>query len=180
MVLTPFPVDGGIPEEVVVAWAVLFHHRNKAGILSGVRVEHLQSWLHAATKEKLLDPTHWEKVVRLIQDAFYKCDLTEECTWKTLILIPKGNGESRGIYLVEFLWKTVMGILNCCLMVAIQFHDTLHGLCTDRGTRTTYLESKLIQHLMAMMEEVLYYIFSYIHKGYDNTDCGRCLDILAA
>ena len=49
MALTPFPVDDGILEEVVVPWVVCFHHRNRSRSLSWVRVEHLWSWLHAAT-----------------------------------------------------------------------------------------------------------------------------------
>ena len=57
------------------------------------------------------------------------------------------------------LWKTVRGILNRCLMVAIQFHDTLHGLRKGRGTMNTSLEANLIQQPMAMSEEVLYDIF---------------------
>ena len=73
-----------------------------------------------------------------------------------------------------------MGILNCRLMAEIQFHDTLHGLSTGRGTRTTSLEAKLLKHIMSMREEVLYDIFLYIHKGYDAPDCGCCLGILAA
>ena len=41
-------------------------------------------------------------------------------------------------------------------MVAIQFHDTIHGFCTGRGTGTDPLKAKLIQQLTAMKEEVLY------------------------
>ena len=73
-----------------------------------------------------------------------------------------------------------MGILNCHLMAEIQFHNTLHGLRTGRGTRTTSLEANLLQHLISMREEVLYNIFLYLHKPYDTPDCGRCLDIIAA
>ena len=104
MVLTPFPVDDGIPEEVVVALAVFFHHWNRAGSPSGVRVVHLRSWLHAETKEKSPDPTHWEKVVELTQAAFYKGHLAELCTWQTVFLITHGNGRNfRRIGLVEVL-----------------------------------------------------------------------------
>ena len=73
-----------------------------------------------------------------------------------------------------------MGILDSRLMVAIQFHKTLHGLCSGRETRTTSLESKLLQQMMDMGEEVLYNIFLYLHKSYDIPECGLCLDIIAA
>ena len=74
----------------------------------------------------------------------------------------------------------MMGILRCRLMAVIQFHDTIHGLSTGRGTSTTSLEENLIQQLMAMREEFLYDIVLYLHKDYDAPDCGRCLYILAA
>ena len=63
----------------------------------------------------------------MMQAAFHKGHLAEECTWKTFVLIPKGNGDFRGIGLVEVVWNTMTGILNCRLMVAIQFHNTFHG-----------------------------------------------------
>ena len=59
MVLTPLPVDAGISEVVVVAWSVCYLHRNRPGSLSGVRVEQLRYWFHAATREKYSDPKHW-------------------------------------------------------------------------------------------------------------------------
>ena len=81
MALIPFPVDDGIPEEVVVAWVVCYLNWNRAGSPSGVRVEQLRSWLHAATRKKWPDSTHWENVVGLIQAAFLEGHLAEECTW---------------------------------------------------------------------------------------------------
>ena len=51
---------------------------------------------------------------------------------------------------MEVLWKTVTGILNRILAATIQLHDTLHILRTGRGTGNDYLESNLIQQMMAM------------------------------
>lgn len=82
--------------------------------------------------------------------------------------------------LVEVLWETVTGILNRRLTAAIQFHNTLHGFRTVRGTGTAYLESKMLQQLMAMREEFLYDIFLDLNKSYDALDRNLCLDILAA
>ena len=93
----------------------------------------------------------WEKFLGMIQSVFREGHLTEECTWRTIVLIPKGNSNFCGIRLVEVLWKIVTGILNCRLTTAIQFHDTLHGFCTGRGTGTTSLEATMPQQLMAMM-----------------------------
>ena len=93
-----------------------------------------------------------------------KGHLTGNC--RTAVLIPKGNGYFHGISLVEVLWKMVTGILNFFLVGNIQFHDTLHSFRTGRGAGNAYLEAKLLQKLMDMMEEVLYEIFSYLHKSY--------------
>ena len=56
-----------------------------------MRAENLRFWTEAAIQEESPDPTHWEKVVGLIQAAFCKGRLAEECSWKTVVLIPKGN-----------------------------------------------------------------------------------------
>ena len=58
-----------------------------------------------------------------------------------------------------FPCKTVIEILNCHLMAVIQFHDTLHGFYTFRGTGTTSPKSIMLQQLVDMREYVLYEIF---------------------
>ena len=60
---------------------------------------------------------------------------------------------------MEVMWNTVTGILNLHLMSEIKFHNTLHGFYMGRGTGDASLESKLLQQLMDMREEVLYEIF---------------------
>ena len=50
--------------------------------------------------------------VGLIQAAFRKGHLAEECACQTIIVIPKGNGDFCYIGLVEVLWKTVTGVLD--------------------------------------------------------------------
>ena len=114
----------------------------------------------------------------MIQAAFHEGHLTEECTWNTVVLILKGNGYFQGIGLVEVLWKTVMGIMNFHLTAATQFHDTLHGFHTRRGTRTASLESNLIQQVTAMPEEVLYEKLLELHKACNALDRYWCLNIL--
>ena len=99
---------------------------------------------------------------------------------KTVVLIPKGYRYFHEIHFVDVLWKTVRGILNRCLTAAIQFHGTLHGFRTGRGTGTASLEAKLIHQMTLIREELLYKIFLDIHKAYDALDCVQCLDILAA
>ena len=47
----------------------------------------------------------WGKVVEMTQTAFREGKLAEEAAWQTVVLIPKGKGEFRGIGLVEVTWK---------------------------------------------------------------------------
>ena len=76
------------------------------------------------------------------------------------------------------MWKVVTAILNRQLTSSITFHDFLPRFWAGRGTGTATLESKLLQQLSALREEVLYVIFLYLHKAYDVLDRSRCLDIL--
>ena len=71
--------------------------------------------------------------------------MAEEATWQTVVFIPKGRKEYRGIGLVEAMWKVVAAILHCRLATAITYHDFLHGFRAGRGTGTATLEAKLLQ-----------------------------------
>ena len=69
-------------------------------------------------------------------------------------------------------------ILNRRLTVSITFHNFLHGFRAARGEGTATLDAKLLQHLAALREEVLYVIILDLHKSYDALDRSRCLEIL--
>ena len=63
-----------------------------------------------------------------MQAAFRDGTLAEECTWHTVVLIPKGgSGDFRGIGLVEILWKKVASLLNLQIMTDIKLHNVLQG-----------------------------------------------------
>ena len=142
--------------------------RNISGGPSRIRAEHLKGWLAAAKRggmaeEKGKEKTEaeeegeelWGKVVEMTQTAFREGKLAEEATWQTVVLIPKGKGEFRGIGLVEVTWKVVAVILHRRLTTGIQLHGALHRFREGRGTGTASLEAKLLQQLAAMREEVL-------------------------
>ena len=81
-------------------------------------------------------------------------------------MIPKGGGINfRGVGLVEVLRKEISGITNFRLLSSIQFHDTLHGFCAGRGSRTATLKSKLLQKIIFMRETVLHEIFIDLRKS---------------
>ena len=120
----------------------------------------------------------WGKVVEMTQTAFREGKLTEEAAWQTVVMIPKGKGEFRGIGLVEVTWKVMAVILHLRLTTGLQLHDTLHGFREGCGSGTSTLEAKLLQQLTAMREEVLYVIFLDMTKAYDALDRSRSLEIL--
>ena len=117
-------------------------------------------------------------MVEITQTAFREGKLAEEAMWQTVVLIPKGKGEYRGIGLVEVTWKVVAVILHRRLTKGITFHDALHGFREGRGTGTATLDAKLLQQLASMREEVLYVIFLDLTKAYDALDRLRSLEIL--
>ena len=59
---------------------------------------------------------------------------------------------------------------NSRFTASIAFHGVLHVFQESCGTGTSSLESKLIQKLTDMREEVLYTIFLDLHKAYDALD----------
>ena len=69
----------------------------------------------------------------------------------------------------------MVAILNHRFTSSITYHDVLHGFRAGRGTGTATLESKLLQKLAAMRDEVLYAIFLDLTKAYDALDRSRCL-----
>ena len=117
-------------------------------------------------------------MVEITQTAFREGHLAEEATCQTVVLIPKGKKEYRGIGLVEVTWKVVAVILHFRITTAIKFHDALHGFREGRGTETATLEAKLLQQLAAMREEVLYVIFLDLTKAYDALYRSRSLEIM--
>ena len=112
-----------------------------------MQAEQLRQWMIATTYNNSPDATNWLKVVAIVQAAFQDGTLAEELTWQTVILIPKGKGDFRGVVLVKVLWKTIVSLLNCRLTSAISFHDTLHGFRAGRGTGTATLKANLLKHI---------------------------------
>ena len=95
-----------------------------------------------------------------MQVVFHDCALAKESTWQTVVLIFKrAIRDFRGIGMVEVLWNTVTSLLNRQLTTAINLHDVMHRFLVRQRKGTVSLEAKLIQHLMAMREAVLFEIF---------------------
>ena len=124
------------------------------------------------------EPTKWEKVVELVQLAFYHGVLTEEAAWQSVVLIKKGGGYYQGIGLIEVILKAVAVILNRHFTAAITYHDLLHGFWVGCGTGTATLKLNMIQQVAALRKEVLHAILLDLQKAYNALDRSRCLFIL--
>ena len=119
----------------------------------GMKVEHIKAWLWEETREKYPDTETWDKVVSVIQVAFWEGYIPEALMWKTIVLIPKGGGKYRGIGLVETTWKVCTPIVNSWLQSSIVLHDVLHGFLQGGGTETSIVEAKLEQQLARIVHE---------------------------
>ena len=56
--------------------------------------------------------------------------------WMVLVLIPKGATNTRGIGLLETLWKVVEALIDTRLCASLQIHDVLHRFSSGIWMRT--------------------------------------------
>ena len=73
-------------------------------------------------------------LVDLVQHMWRTGEIPQELVWMVLILIPKGTTDTRGIGLLETLWKVVEVLIDTCLRASPQMHKTLHRFREKRGT----------------------------------------------
>ena len=87
-----------------------------------------------------------------------------------MVLLSKGNGDYRGIDLLEINWKVIESIINRRIANKVIFHNALHGFRARRGTGTAYIEAKLLQQLSKIVQKTLHFIFLDLRKAYDTVD----------
>ena len=75
--------------------------------------------------------------------------------WLIVVLLPKSGGDFHGIGLLKIFWKVVDAIMDRRIQV-IDFHDSLHGFLSKRGTGTITVEAKLAQQLVYLEQQALY------------------------
>ena len=73
--------------------------------------------------------------------------LPTECECKTVVIIPKRNRDSRGIGLVEVLWKALSGVINWRIGEVVKFYSVIDGFWAGQGIGTAPLEAKLLQNM---------------------------------
>ena len=82
--------------------------------------------------------------------------MPEEVAWDTMIFLPKGRGEHRGIGIVEVVWKVCTTVVNFRLKRSVTLHIELHGFREGRGAGTSTLEEKLVQKLEGLVHNPLF------------------------
>ena len=95
-----------------------------------------------------------------------------------MVLLPKGNGDYRGIGLLEIIWKVIESIINRRIVSKVVLRDSLHGCIAGRGTGTACTETKLLQQLAKLAQKTLDNIFLDLRKAFDTVDRERMLEIL--
>ena len=92
ILVQPVSIKEGTPVVWKIAASIRKLHSGRAGGPSGMKLDHLKTWLRAATREKDPDTEMWDKVVSVIQVVFWEVYITEALMWTTMVLIPKGKG----------------------------------------------------------------------------------------
>jgi len=122
--MVTFDISDEVPAESEIVVALRSLRLGWALGPSGMTVEDLKKWY--ADRETNQEP--WLLVIRLMTHAFQTGIVPTRARSNTLVLIPKPEpGQVRGIGLLEPIWKLISVVVNHRLMMAIKFHDDLHG-----------------------------------------------------
>ena len=104
-------------------------------------------------------PEQWQNILYITQLVWHYGENLREIVWTILVLTPKGNTDTRGIGLLESLWKVVEVIIDTFLRASVRLHNVLHGLSEGRGTGTTTLELKLAKELVSVDQDPPFLVF---------------------
>lgn len=186
--VAPAPVDDSVPSEEEIRNAVARLRNNRATGPSKMRAEDVKNWLKLAYPEAnkegeappAPEPAQWLQLVDLIQTMFSTGAIPARAKWSILCLLPKPGGGTRGIGLIEIVWKLVEAIIDTRLKQVIRFHDAIHGFTKQRGTGTAIIEAKLQQELCHIRNVALYQVYLDLHKAYDKLHRKRALATFAA
>ncbi len=140
------PTDG----EIQAVVAKLTNCRSAGA--SHMRAEHLKEWLGGIKLEEDLEmgPNNVcmgdqrRALARLVQAVWDEGKIPLQHGWIVTVLIPKGNGDYRGISLLKPIWKVIEWVMDHWLEM-IALHNSLHGCQNRQGTGTAVIEAKLTQ-----------------------------------
>ena len=117
-------------------------------------------------------------MVEITQFMWQHRDIQRELGWTILVLITKGNTDTKGIGLLESMWKVVEVIINTRLRASVRLHNVLHLFCAGRVMGMEILELNLVQYIASVDHDPLLLIFLDLQKAYDTVDRGHVLTTL--
>ena len=88
--------------------------------------------------------------------------ISQKLVWTVLVLFPKGTTDTRGIGLLETLWKLEEAIINTFLCAILQMHNVPHGFRTGRETGMAIMELNIAQELTSIDHDPLLLVFLYL------------------
>ena len=96
---------------------------------AGIRAEHMKEWLRDAVLEEEKEAEgiagfsgkgdRWRICVKLMQTIWERGEIPQQMRWMTVVLIPKGGGDFRGIGLLELepFWQSIEILIDRRLQV---------------------------------------------------------------
>ena len=175
-----YDVRDDVTDEEEIVNAVKRLRRGRATGHTGMRAESFKDWYaeaHPPDNSEVAPVTHrWDKLVNVVRHMWEHEVLPMEICWSLLCILPKGNGDTRGIGLIEVLQKVNEAIIDTRLKQGIPKHDILHGCVAGRGTGTAILELKLAMELAGVHQDPFYFFFLDLKKAHDAIDRDRLLE----
>ena len=137
-------------------------------------MEHFKQWIWEAYSGGTRRPPPWIErwmcLVEIVQHMWLTGDIPQELGWTVLVLVPKGTTDTRGIGLLETLWKVVEALIYTRLIASIQFHDVIHRFWEERGMGTAIMDLNIVQELASVDHDLLFLVFLDLWKAYATVD----------
>ena len=168
--IAPYEIDDSVPTEDEITQAVKRLKNGKSPGASKMTAAHLKKWYrqaHPLKEEDVPEPEAWNKLVELVQHCWENKELPKELCYCVQIMIPKPDGGSRGIGLLEAVLKVLECIIDSRVKAKVKFHDCLHGFRAARGTDTAQIESKLFQQLAGIDQVTLFKTYADWAKAFE-------------
>ena len=93
-----------------------------------------------------------------------------EMGYTAMVMIPKVNVDTKGIGMLEAVWKVLEAAIDTRIKSVVQFHNVLQGFCAGRGAETAIMELKLVQDLESMDQDTLLLVFLDLRNSCNDLD----------
>eukprot|EP00797_Seminavis_robusta_P003406 Sro1211_g252850.1 Reverse transcriptase (RNA-dependent DNA polymerase) (1066) ;mRNA; f:30706-34100 len=118
----PAAIDDSIPTADEIKEATMKLRNHRAAGHSKLTADTFKKWIRLAYPEEYhrsqkdppppADTTNWDLLVELTQHIFRTGEIPTKLTWQLLAVLPKPDGGTRGIGLIEHAWKICEKIIQ--------------------------------------------------------------------